>query len=631
MVRGAEIGLLVMGLIALCTGKLTLFKGRVVYGPAARVLGLIACAPFPLSFLAGVVYGIAKRGAINPASDSFRWTMFVIEFSIVIACLALIYIIGLAIADPAGVQGGERKSALDISINEPVPPAAPSNVKGFLLIAGLGVGVFLASLMFIGAWPTVKEKLGIGQLNEAPDDDIDAIPPAPPIAGPVPDALLPASWQARVERMLSFNRPTLAGAYDRVGKTNPKWDEHARTALELTALHFSNQYAPHAQPKDIRTATQKAISAGCNDPLILYLHYRFADAKTPDAELEQGFARAAKAMQASAYPAFRRAAAVWKAAEYKVKRADDPAARAEALRLIAATLRLLPVSARQDEHCRDLQGLWYVHVHDAQMAYKQLGEDSERSWRSIDELLASEKALEPTRLLFKGEFHIDWAWQARGYGYANTVTEAKALKFEQRLLIARDALEKSWQLSPGHEPARFMLTVELGQSRGRAEMEKWFERAIQFGPTFDVCTRKLEWLHPKWYGSKEEMLKFGRTCRDSQSWEWGLPRIMVETHERIAAMLPSEAAKSSYFRQPDVAADIIYVYAKTFEHNPDDAQNRSWYAYYCYKCGHPRRARRQFELLGDKLWWNDAATEKLMKEARSKTMNVGPPPKITNG
>jgi hypothetical protein len=405
--------------------------------------------------------------------------------------------------------------------------------------------------------------------------------------------------------------------------------------MELTALYFSNSTDPRVQAKDIRAATQKALDAGCDDPLILFLHARSADAKTtekgsdplnsrgltpfPDVELDRSYAKAAKAMWSSDYPPMRRASALLKAVERKFKRQAEPGAKAEALRMIAATLRLLLASAREEERCQDLEGIWYETARDTFAAYRQLGYDPRESWRGMDKLLAKEKALEATRLLLQGDCFIQWAWEARGSEYAKPVTADGKKKFDEHLTIAREALEKSWELAPDYgKPATFMLTVELGQSRGRAEMEKWFERAIHHDPSVDVCRRKLEWLHPKWHGSTEEMLAFGRACRDSENWERGYPLIVVEAHQKIADMLPSDAAKSAYFRQPDVAADVLYVYAKSVELYPEDMPMRSRYAYYCYLCGHPRRAHRQFELIGDKLWWGDMFTETLMKQTRTK-------------
>jgi uncharacterized protein YqfA (UPF0365 family) len=56
-----------------------------------------------------------------------------------------------------------------------------------------------------------------------------------------------------------------------------------------------------------------------------------------------------------------------------------------------------------------------------------------------------------------------------------------------------------------------MLTVCLGLAPERAEMELWFDRAMAADPNNrDACKAKLYNLEPKWHGSAEEMVKFGR-------------------------------------------------------------------------------------------------------------------------
>ena len=102
MILGAEIGLFVMGVIALVKGKLTLSKTRVVYGTPARLLAIIAFLPLPLAFSAGVVYGVilAAQGR-EVTIDSVGPTMIGIEVAILVACIAAMYGIGWAIAKPA--------------------------------------------------------------------------------------------------------------------------------------------------------------------------------------------------------------------------------------------------------------------------------------------------------------------------------------------------------------------------------------------------------------------------------------------------------------------------------------------------------------------------------------------------
>lgn len=102
MILGAEIGLLVFGVIALATGKLTLSKTRVVRGWAARLLGVIALLPLPLSFMIGITYGVvlAAQGR-DVTADSVRWTMTGIEAGVLVLCAAAIYAIGWRLAGPA--------------------------------------------------------------------------------------------------------------------------------------------------------------------------------------------------------------------------------------------------------------------------------------------------------------------------------------------------------------------------------------------------------------------------------------------------------------------------------------------------------------------------------------------------
>ena len=54
-------------------------------------------------------------------------------------------------------------------------------------------------------------------------------------------------------------------------------------------------------------------------------------------------------------------------------------------------------------------------------------------------------------------------------------------------------------------------------------MELWFDRAMKAdGDDRYACLTKLDWLDPKWHGTAEEMLAFGRACRDTKNWRTGI-------------------------------------------------------------------------------------------------------------
>ena len=102
MILGAEIGMLVIGIMALIQGKLVLSKTRVVRGTPARLLGAVALLPLPLSLMAGILIGIlwVAQGK-SPTDATFKGIATGIEAACVLFCLALVYGIGWGIGrDP---------------------------------------------------------------------------------------------------------------------------------------------------------------------------------------------------------------------------------------------------------------------------------------------------------------------------------------------------------------------------------------------------------------------------------------------------------------------------------------------------------------------------------------------------
>lgn len=112
MVTGAEIGMLIVGIMALASGKLKLGKDRVVYGTAARLLGGVALLPLPLAVVLITFVGMlfALQGG-NLHSASFRVIAGVIEFFSVLICIGAIYGIGWHLIRPAEATGAGQQWA----------------------------------------------------------------------------------------------------------------------------------------------------------------------------------------------------------------------------------------------------------------------------------------------------------------------------------------------------------------------------------------------------------------------------------------------------------------------------------------------------------------------------------------
>jgi hypothetical protein len=137
-------------------------------------------------------------------------------------------------------------------------------------------------------------------------------PPAPvlvPATGPpIPQDIAPTEKHRKAR--LEWNRQTLGGAYEKAGKKDPKWDQKAREAMELAAKTFSLQVDPVVTTAELHAAAKAAVDAGCDDPMLLYLFNRtaFGVDYPGEAESDRRMTATAKALAASEYPAFRRAA-----------------------------------------------------------------------------------------------------------------------------------------------------------------------------------------------------------------------------------------------------------------------------------------------------------------------------------
>ncbi len=190
-----------------------------------------------------------------------------------------------------------------------------------------------------------------------------------------------------------------------------------------------------------------------------------------------------------------------------------------------------------------------------------------------------------TTLLLKGEGYIQLAWAARGPGFANTVSDEGWKLFAERLAVAENALTNAWQLNPNDSRiADNMVEVEQGKD-DRDQLEIWFNRAITLNPNdYAVCSTKLNFLEPKWGGSKEEMLQFGHECVTNTQWGGNLPLILLDAHYFISYMFTNQTDQENYWKQPEVWTDLDTAYKRFFEINPNATSRYYQYAWYAYKC-----------------------------------------------
>ncbi|MDB5324342.1 MAG: hypothetical protein JWN40_5973 [Phycisphaerales bacterium] len=436
--------------------------------------------------------------------------------------------------------------------------------------------------------------------------------PLHPGQAPIPP-LSPASLKT-----FEWMKGVTVGAYDRVGKRNPKWDEAARQALALGAELWGSPGPHMGVDRSLFETSQRAVEAGCDDPLVLYMYARtFRNWGNDPVKTIALHQRAADALWDSEYSSYHRSLAQFRIAQLHLdqfaerKRPGGENAQ-EAFR--AGVERINKATGLLDDLAKekDVPIDKWVDLGDALQAAFKMGLGPTQA---VERALPHFERTAPkiAYLTIKGEFYTKWAWQARGGGFAGTVTPEGWKTMADRLAVAQAALEEAWTLDPTNcDAATRMLTVELGQGQGRDRMELWFKRATEANPDNNRAYQdKLYYVEPKWHGSPEEMLRFGRECVKQGRFLTKAPMVLESAHEALSHYTRGGWVKESdlnYYKDPAVWADLKSVYDGYLraDKGADLDYMRNRYAYLAWLCEAWGDADKMFTVIGDhpdpRLW-----------------------------
>ena len=160
------------------------------------------------------------------------------------------------------------------------------------------------------------------------------------------------------------------------------------------------------------------------------------------------------------------------------------------------------------------EGMWQLHAH-------------------IHENWDAAKPRSITAHVAHADFLTDYAWRARGSGFANTVTKEGWRLFSERLAKAKELLDESADFEPKCPVWwRVRMTIARGQGWSWDDYERLFQEAKTFEPAFwgyDVA--KATYLLPRWHGQPGEW-EYALTLEDNRPNGLGL-----ETYARVVYAL----------------------------------------------------------------------------------------------
>jgi tetratricopeptide (TPR) repeat protein len=392
---------------------------------------------------------------------------------------------------------------------------------------------------------------------------------------------------------LPYQLKTTVEAYDKVGQKNPKWDAEAKICLTAFAhIRSWTNDIPNALIQGLQTNLLHLAALKCGDPLIHYLYIRFIYSNSHSSdECATAYREVATDLREQGYPDIRTFYAtvwVWRAGAASMKQQDIDSTLERAASYLAKALEDPSLGLWEvDETCDALMtACWWV-LPTRWNCYRPLELPLTNRWKGSS-----------PALLTKGRAYLSYAWQARGTGYANTVTESGWKMMAERLSVAAEALESAWRLSPTDERICLeMMRVELGQGKGYEQLERWFQRGMKLNPaSYDLCYAKLEYLRPRWYGSMQEMIDFGRECTMNTNWMSSVRLMLADAHYEAAREILDNDKRNVYWSQRNVWSDIEFTFTRFFKLYPKAVGYRNNYARYAARCGQWQEFLNQVEI-----------------------------------
>lgn len=378
---------------------------------------------------------------------------------------------------------------------------------------------------------------------------------------------------------------TLVAGYQKSGHTNATWDAQVlrlfKSFVEKPGLESSQ--STNYWRKMGETAAEVA-KAGCKDPAIDYIQLRVDSVlhPEPDAIRAAKQSSVAEQMDLSNHHEMLKAFASVRASQ--ALKAAMPA-RSKQPPQINELRKNAALQLEKVVRDKSIPGDMIAEITELIMEALWLNPPMRDSvFPRIERPLNANWPDNSRLLLIQGRYYVQYAWVARGSDYADKVSDKGMELYFERLEKAERLLERAWELDPKNKViALEMMTVELGQGKGRQRMELWFNRVMALDTNnYNACSAKLNYLDPKWHGSPRDMVAFGRQCVASTNWGGSVPYILVNAHETLVRYLP-KTEQPNYWRQPEVWKDVRAACQKLLKTQNNDLKWRKRYSWHAYK------------------------------------------------
>ena len=153
----------------------------------------------------------------------------------------------------------------------------------------------------------------------------------------------------------------------------------------------------------------------------------------------------------------------------------------------------------------------------------------------LERVEAAEGQMKPwLRNMLLAASHERQAWNSRGSGFANTVSENGWTQFRKGMKLAEQELKTAYGLNPERPEAAGMMIGIARAGETDEDGRTWFDRSVKaefdYMPAYD---NYLPTLYPRWGGSHESMVEFGIECAGTERYDTRVPFFMTSVFYKV--------------------------------------------------------------------------------------------------
>ncbi len=326
---------------------------------------------------------------------------------------------------------------------------------------------------------------------------------------------------------------------------------------------------------------RSAERKGCKDPLVMFFAAWASDQDQYLPATEVKLREAEGSFEGSGYPRVFlgaiRCRRGWCLSQQD-KDAEAQAEFAEGIRDCAAWLAEASAAGMEPR---------YLLLHTQWLVEEYL--PTEVSRRLVDAIEADTGVNRWLAATLDGVWEVRAAWEARGTGFADTVTRTGWKGFAEHLAAARKSLTRAYGLDARNpEAPSLMIRVAMGEST-EDEEKLWFDRATGAQIDYMPAYNEYFWaLRPRWGGSHEQMRALGEWCRSTGRYDTNVPFQYLRAINDI--MEETRDVKTGW-GDPGVFAVSMEVLEKSAQ-GAWQEDTREWYrgvaVAVCWWAGRPR-------------------------------------------